>query len=737
MPTVRPLPFYSFEVWAPDDNRLATPADLGGVTPNVLLRIPPANLRISTPIRAQVDLDLLGGVTVAQGGLGLGRWTLSGSHGVGLSPQLVSTAQDGSFTLAAGFAVREALQTLFRAWVSANDKRRVEQQPLLRLVFAVRDGTLTEWQNEEWFIQPDTLPEDTRSAGRPLEWAWSLGFTALARVSEATPQGFTDPLLPPSARDLQDDLDAVDTRLGTAQASALLQRKKSLLQKLADLRSNLQGIRTAVSAAVSAYKSTISDVAGYIRSCSNLVEETLLLIDPTNLLDQPARELWDALIDARRVVGNAKRLADGAREPFSPSLVKPSTVSVQPGDTIQSLAARALGDASAWPTLVQLNGLVWPYLDFSGPGGIPDASFTAGGRKVLGAGGTLKLPNAQGAVAPQDPIGTDMDDAGTLHVLVRGADNLRAALLRRLRTPKGYLPHHPEYGSALVAYLGQPLTPGLVMAIRAEVVRTLQADPRVISVQSPQVQVDTDAIRVDTTCTTVLGPVPVNALVQPVDLLVPTPAAPLAPVGLSITGPTSAQAGQSGLQASVVPVDNAVYVWSVANGDLIAGQGTPTATFRVGQAGMVTTVACTIVPPTGAWMEGAIQVQALPFDGVVSGTTGVVASGAGADLDVTLGATFEVLSLTTNAPARVRIYDTAAHRAADASRAIGATPAGAGLIAEAVTAAGQLTVTFNPDADGANGDTPQANTAYLRVDNEDATAEAITVAITRTLKSMV
>jgi phage baseplate assembly protein W len=294
----------------------------------------------------------------------------------------------------------------------------------------------------------------------------------------------------------------------------LLQRKKSLLSNLTNIRSALQGIRDQASAAASLYHGAINGVAGYIRSCANLIEETLLIVDETNLVDAPARELWSALRDTQQVLGNAKLLSQGYRQPFTPSLVKPPTTTVQPGDTIQGVAYKALGDSSRWPELVALNGLSWPYMDFSGPGDQPDSSFTTAGKIVLGKGSVLKLPNAQGVVVPQDPIGTDFDDAGTKHVLLGGVDNLKAALLRRLRTPKGYLPHHPDYGSDLLRFVGSPMTPATVMASRAEAARTLMADPRVISVQPPSVRVQNDAIFIDTSCQTVLGVIPVSAIIR-------------------------------------------------------------------------------------------------------------------------------------------------------------------------------------------------------------------------------
>lgn len=512
-----PLPFYMFEVYL-DKNTLAEPGDFNGVDTFIALRIPPSSMRISSPIRADISIDLLGDITVAPGGMGLRRWSLGGSHGVGLGPEMLKTAADGGFTMAGGYSVRQALANFFETWVTENEKRRKEQRPLLRLLFAVRGGTLTEFQNEEWWIQPDGLPEDSRSAARPLSWEWSLSFLAIQRKTDdlqaSSWNGLAGVLMPPSARAVLDKIDgnpfiALDNVIETAQKA----KQNDILAKLKAVRDGLQSVRDKVSEAVNLYRSTVSGVSGYIRSCARLVQETMLLIDRSNLYDQPKREVWNALREVQDALGTAKMFADGYLSPYRPSSVKPHHASVQLGDTLQSIAAREFGDASRWHELVALNGLTFPYVDFSGDSGAPASEFLGEGKKVLGQGDTLKLPNTSGEVVPDDPVGTDLTDEGTLRTLVGGVANLRAALMRRLRTPRGYMPHHPEYGSSLPMFVGAPMTPALVLSLRGEVDRVLREDPRVVSVQSIGVSVDTDAIFIDAAATTALGPVSLSGSV--------------------------------------------------------------------------------------------------------------------------------------------------------------------------------------------------------------------------------
>jgi phage baseplate assembly protein W len=516
------LPFYKFEVCEITDSGAepAAEADLQGISPSVLLRIPPSNLRISQPIRAEVSIDLLGYITVAQGGMGLRRWTISGTHGVGKGKylngaksdtSLISAASSGEFVMSGGFAVRQALASLFEAWATANEKRRIEKKIPMRMKFSVLGGTFSEFQNEEWWIQPDGLPEDSRSASRPMAWDWSLSFIALQRIEEGLAKSDgAETLMPPSAREILAKLDAAEAKLDAATKG-----KKfwlvSLIEKIIAVKALLQKIRGIVSSVVSYYRATVKAVSDFVRSCARLVQEILLLVNRSNLFDQPKRDLANALLEVRTACGFAAMLSQGYLHPYQPTSASRLMATVQPGDTIQSVSYRELGTSTRWQELVSANGLVYPYLDFSGPNGAKDSIYD--GMSVLGKGDTIKLPSTAGDVIPTDPIGTDMSEAGDVGVLVGGIENLRGALLRRLRTPKGYLPHHPTYGSNVPNYLGKPLTPSLVLSLRAEVRRALLEDPRIISVDRVGVKAGLDDVYVEVSATTAMGPLSVGGTV--------------------------------------------------------------------------------------------------------------------------------------------------------------------------------------------------------------------------------
>ncbi len=190
--------------------------------------------------------------------------------------------------------------------------------------------------------------------------------------------------------------------------------------------------------------------------------------------------------------------------PFS----RPLRAPIAPGDTLQALAARILGDEARWYELAKINGLVWPYIDTSGAGGRPDPSLLSIFGKVVGVGDTLAIPMPwTTAPPPLDPIGVDLQENGMLGELVRGQADLAGAYLRRLRTPRGYLPHRPTYGSRLHTFIGKPATVGTVLDIRREIGITLLQDPRTLEVVSVAADLQTDAVVTRSTVKTPLGPV--------------------------------------------------------------------------------------------------------------------------------------------------------------------------------------------------------------------------------------
>lgn len=181
-------------------------------------------------------------------------------------------------------------------------------------------------------------------------------------------------------------------------------------------------------------------------------------------------------------------------------------VHVQTGDTLQGLAARHLGDASRWLELAEANGLVWPYLDFSGG---PDP---ASGR-VARPGATLTIPDPDGTVSEADIVGSDLRFDGA-RGLTRGAENLQARLIRRLVGQRGSIPHHPDWGSRLWTFPGRTLDAGALLDAQVEAADALRRDPAVTAVIAVRVHADNDAIRIDADVETALGVIGLEARVE-------------------------------------------------------------------------------------------------------------------------------------------------------------------------------------------------------------------------------
>lgn len=161
-------------------------------------------------------------------------------------------------------------------------------------------------------------------------------------------------------------------------------------------------------------------------------------------------------------------------------------------DTLESLAARYLGDSSRWYEIVLVNGLRSPYMSRSG---IPG---------TVGVGDLLSIPTpapqSTRAIA-EDPeaelwgkdfalVETGKSRPGAPAVdyaidrrtyrdfrFVSGEANLRQALQMRVWTEQGSMPHAPAYG--LSRAVGEGITDDFLTLLRVELRRTIASDSRV------------------------------------------------------------------------------------------------------------------------------------------------------------------------------------------------------------------------------------------------------------------
>tara|TARA_R110000824_G_scaffold163281_5_gene339055 strand:+ start:1 stop:864 length:864 start_codon:yes stop_codon:yes gene_type:complete len=182
------------------------------------------------------------------------------------------------------------------------------------------------------------------------------------------------------------------------------------------------------------------------------------------------------------------------------------------GDTIESLAATLLGDASLWTDLALVNGLAFPYITATGAPG------------TLGPGDSLMIPvnsasSAQianaGGSDPVDVFGTNVAleelptsavgrprvgwaiDKSTFKDIrkVSGDVNYTQALQMRMWTERGLIPIAPSYGLRRLVGFGIASADTTYLALAAR--ETLLADSRTQEVLSVRLLVNGDIVDLD------------------------------------------------------------------------------------------------------------------------------------------------------------------------------------------------------------------------------------------------
>jgi phage baseplate assembly protein W len=420
----------------------------------------------------------------------------------------------------------------FKAFLDSNEARGKQGLPLLQMMFIVEKGRWSNPVNESYYVWPESFPMDSRSAGRPHAWDWSISFHILSEgIRAVASSDKSKAVIDPSAA-----MKKLNALIGKLEKSVKdFKNKMDIVQKIRDVINLSKKIVNGIKSFVQGGKDFIYAVSDLVRSSAQTIQTLLKALDVSAFQNDVNNALRGALYEVRITVGQVQRTAQQWERvgiipktltpPQTASLLRPTQVFAMPGDSLASLAARILGNSGQWMKLVQINNLDYPYLDFSGPNGAADPAYAAAGKRVLGAGEALKipLPSASGTVAlSNDPIGTDLQDyqlqvpnptppytpasIPSEESLVGGLTNLSAAIIRRILTPKGRIPWHPEYGSLLPSFLGTPQELTYIESIRAETDRTLAADSRILAVQSVDARIENDAVFINASVLTALGP---------------------------------------------------------------------------------------------------------------------------------------------------------------------------------------------------------------------------------------
>jgi hypothetical protein len=135
----------------------------------------------------------------------------------------------------------------------------------------------------------------------------------------------------------------------------------------------------------------------------------------------------------------------------------------------------------------------------------------------------------------------------------------------------------------------------------------------------------------------------------------------------------------------------------------------------------------TVVTSSSSSSSSSSAIVAVP----TSITTAVLNPGQQFAGALTLSRSFQLLALTSNVAARVRLYGTASAQTQDSGRALDVAPSPGttqNLITDVALDTAPFQWTFQ-NRIGANGDSPQKQTVYLTVTNLSGSSVAITLSL--------
>lgn len=202
------------------------------------------------------------------------------------------------------------------------------------------------------------------------------------------------------------------------------------------------------------------------------------------------------------------------------------------GDTLQTIAAREMGDANRWPELVWVNSLTYPYITSDPERVTPGVLLFGSMIKVPSPIGVTTRDGDKGQVYERDCRLTnkllEVTEDGDIAV-VTGVDNLKQQLSHVVITPRGQATRHPSYGCMVWRLLGTVNGP-LSVKLGADYVKAaLRSDYRVSKVEYSRSETSGDVLRVTARVVAIDGSA-VDVVIKP---LTTQPTLPIPPSGQS------------------------------------------------------------------------------------------------------------------------------------------------------------------------------------------------------------
>ncbi len=282
----------------------------------VAFLMPPQSLNAVRPWRGQATVDAAGKVSALDGGPGLGRWSINGTHGVWGPMGPDNKNRDAEKTL--GLAAAEDVQAFFVDFAAANQKRLQENKAALRLQFLITGGGPSELQYRLLWIQPESAPSWTRSNANPMAWDWDWSFLVLGE--ETKDPAKKDPVGGPlagTAASIAQKADALSSALDKLGLKPW-DKNKGLFANLQTMVQNVKAIRSKAQAALAQGKVFVQGITDQAHALAQAA--TGILYDTRNAIrdvravtGSNIADIRKAARDAQRLAGEIKRAAQGGR----------------------------------------------------------------------------------------------------------------------------------------------------------------------------------------------------------------------------------------------------------------------------------------------------------------------------------------------------------------------------------------------------------------------------------------